>query len=316
MSMPMRGNGGRRTFNLSSEISSFLPWLICHVIAGVILCAYFIADEYGEETADIFYKPLAAAAFVSMGVALVSWLVLGRRSSGRRIELGDFDRMMVYGRFGGGRNSKRLREAVIELHLYNFNDALDILKEIEEGEEDGGRLSVVDFYMGRCYQLMGYPANGAKYFKEAIEKGLKLNDTYLLAARCLTQNGRFDEAVDCYKVLLERDCYFDFLYTDIGIAYLKKGDGESALEYFKKSVDEGKNYSFALGGCSLAYLQLKNLEESNNYYKKALLCNMDDINGFKIFYCNIAESVGLYDEIDPNLKRHSDADGGDEEIQR
>ena len=303
--MPMRGYGGRRTFSLASEISGFLPWLAVHVVIGVVLCAYFIADEQGFEAAEIYYKPLAAAAFVSMAVAFVSWLFLGRRDPERNIELGDFDKMMVYGRFGGGRNSKKLKEAVIELHLYNFNDALDTLKEIEEEEEDEGRLSVENFYMGRCYQLMGYPANGAKYFREAIDNGLKLNDTYLLEARCLTQNGRFDEAVDCYKVLLERNCYFDFIYTDIGIAYLKKGDSENALEYFKKSVDEGKNYSFALGGCSLAYLQMKNLEESNKYYKKALMCNMDDINGFKIFYCNIAESVGLYDEIDPNIKRRS-----------
>lgn len=316
MSMPMRGNGGRRVFSLASEFGRFFPWLACHVVIGVILCAYFIADEYGEETVDIFYKPLAGAAFVSMAVALLSWVFLGRRDPERNVSLGEFDRMMVYGRFGGGINSKKLKEAVIELHLYNFNDALDTLKEIEEEEEDESRLSVVDFYMGRCYQLMGYPSNGAKYYKEALEKGLKLNDTYLLAARCLTQNGRFDEAVDCYKVLLEKNCYFDFIYTDIGIAYLKKGDSENALEYFRKSVDEGKNYSFALGGCSLAYLQMKNLEESNKYYKKALLCNMDDINGFKIFYCNIAESVGLYDEIDPNIKRHSDVVGDDDEIVR
>lgn len=309
----MRGYG-RRVPEPLSEISRFLPWLAAHVVVGVILGAYFVADEYGEEIIGIYYKPVAAAALAAAVLAFVSWLLLGRRDPGRNIELGDFDRMMVYGRFGGGRNSKRLKDAVIELHLYNFNDALDTLKEIEDEEEDEGRLSVVNFYMGRCYQLMGYPSNGARYFGEAIDKGLKLNDTYLLRARCLTQNGRFDEAVDCYKVLLERDCYFDFIYTDIGIAYLKKGDSESALTYFKRAVDEGKNYSFALGGCSLAYLQMKNLEESGKYYKKALMCNMEDLNGFKVFYCNIAESVGLYDEIDPSIKRRREDD--DEEIIR
>ncbi|MCM1328213.1 MAG: tetratricopeptide repeat protein [Ruminococcus sp.] len=308
----MRGYG-RRAPEPLSEISRFLPWLAAHVVVGVILGAYFVADEYGEEIIGIYYKPVAVAALAAAVLAFVSWLLLGRRDPKRNIELGDFDRMMVYGRFGGGRNSKRLKDAVIELHLCNFNDALDELKEIEEEEEDEGRLSVVKFYMGRCYQLMGYPANGARYFGEAIDNGLKLNDTYLLEARCLTQNGRFDEAVDCYKVLLERDCYFDFIYTDIGIAYLKKGDSENALSYFKRAVDEGKNYPFALGGCSLAYLQMKNLEESGKYYKKALMCNMEDLNGFKVFYCNIAESVGLYDEIDPSIKRRRGFDGDDDD---
>ncbi|MCH5348782.1 MAG: tetratricopeptide repeat protein, partial [Oscillospiraceae bacterium] len=177
-------------------------------------------------------------------------------------------------------------------------------------------LSVIYFYTGRCYQLMGYPSNGARYFRQALDNGLKLNDTYLLTARCLTQNGSFDEALEYYNILAERDAYFDFIYTDMGIAYLKKGDGEKAFECFTRAVDEGRNYAFALGGCSLACLQMKNLDDSRKYYKRALMCNMDDINGFKIFYCNIAESVGLLDEIDPNMKIRAGRVGEAEDLIR
>lgn len=315
--MSMRRNNGRRIFDPAQEFSAFLPWLAAHIVIGVVLCAYVVADEYGGEAAAAYYKPLVVAAFVAAAAALVSYVFVGRKDPYKNVELSEFDQMMIFGRFGKGKYSrsvKRLSDAVIELHLYNFNSALDMLKDMAENEQDSGRLAVVSFYTGRCYQLMGYPANGVIYYKNAIENGLDTNDTYLLAARCLTQNGRFDEAVEYYNILLDRDCYFDFIYTDMGIAYLKKGDGEKALENFEKSLDEGKNYAFALGGCSLACLLLKNLEKSNEYYKKALTCNMEDLNGFKTFYCNIAEAAGMLDEIDPNIRCCGDKEEANDDI--
>ena len=66
------------------------------------------------------------------------------------------------------------------------------------------------------------------------------------------------------------------------------------------------NYSFALGGCSLACLQMKELEKSNEFFKEAVRCSMEDVNGFKVYYCNIAESVGLINEIDETMKINTD----------
>ncbi len=280
----------------------FAPWLVIHILAGILIGAFCSIELFGAETAKDYYFPPLIGAAVGLALSVSAYYAFGRGGSEYdNARLGSFDRSLVYG-FFSGRQAVLLREAVIDLHLNELNDSLDKLKELEEKELSDDCRSVVDFYMGRCYQLMGYPSNGSKYFNEAIELGLKLNDVYLLAARCLTQNGRFDEAIDYYNLLLERDCYFDFIHTDMGITYLKKGDGEKALEEFNISIDEGKNYSFALGGCSLAYLQLKDLEKSREYYQKALNCNMEDILGFKIFYCNIAESVGLLDDIDPQMK--------------
>lgn len=283
-------------------LKKFLPLLSCHIIVCAAVGALMVTAAYGADSVKDYYVPLLISAAIAVLLSVLAYSSFfsnsGKYDSSR---LGDFDKTFVYGRFGG-RDSAKLREAVIDMHLFDLNTALEKFKELEEKNLTESQRSVLCFYMGRCYQLMGYPSNGAKYFEQALEYGLELNDTYLLAARCLVQNGRYDKAVEYYNILLDRSCYFDFIYTDIGIAYLKKGDGEKALEYFNKSLDEGKNYSFALGGCSLAYLLMKDLEKSREYYKKALTCNMDDVNGFKIFYCNIAESVDLLDEIDPNMK--------------
>ncbi len=293
-------SGGRNRF--AAFWNRFAPFLVTHLLAGLALGVVCSLELFDWENAADYYLPPLIGAAVGAALSVSAYFAFGRGGSeydGAR--LGSFDRSLVYGCFSG-RQAALLREAVIDLHLNELNDSLDKLKLLEENELSNDKRAVVSFYMGRCYQLMGYPANGAKYFEEALRLGLKLNDVYLLMARCLTQNGRFDEAIEYYELLLERDCPFDFIHTDMGITYLKKGDGEKALDEFTLSVEEGKNYSFALGGCSLAYLQLKDLDKSREYFKKALNCNMDDIVGFKIFYCNIAEAVGLLEEIDPQMK--------------
>lgn len=289
-------------------LNRFLPWFVLHAAAGLCVGALYAIESFGAEGAvNYYYPPLIGAAIAAL-LSFWAYFLFGRQKSEySAAKLGYFDRSLIYGRFSG-KDAALMREAVIDMHLSDLNCALDKFKELEEEELSDDRRAALAFYMGRCYQMMGYPSNGSKYFREAIDLGLKLNDVYLLAARCLTQNGRFDEAIEYYNVLLERDCYFDFIYTDMGITYLKKGDGEKALEEFNRSVDEGKNYAFALGGCSLAYLQMGDIEKSREYYTKALNCNMEDIIGFKIFYCNIAEAKGLLDEIDPSMKLVSERD--------
>ena len=287
-------------------LKRFLLWLIPHFLLFCGIGIYFAVEMYGAEGAKNYYIPLLIAFAAALAFSGYAYFCFGRENKKyTAYKLGEFDKSFVYGYFSG-KYTKILREAVIDLHLSDFNTALEKFDELSKKDLSDGQTAVLSFYTGRCYQLMGYPANGVKYYENALELGLKLNDTYLLAARCLVQNGRFNEALEYYNILLERNSYYDFILTDMGIAYLKMGDSEKALELFEKSVDEGKNYSFALGGCSLAYLQMKNLEKSSEYYSEALRCNMEDVNGFKIFYCNIAESVGLLDEIDPNIRLHSD----------
>jgi len=309
-------------------IKRFLPWLALHTVIFCGLAIYYAVINYGAEGAAVYYIPLLKGFSAALIAAIFAYITFGREDKKYSVsELNEFDVKLINGYFAmkpvnGAVNRTRdipinnrrvnirlsnlLIEAVIDMHHFDFNTSLDKMEEIEENQLTNNQKAVLSFYMGRCYQMMGYPANAVRHFENCLELGMKLNDVYLLAARCLAQNGRFDDAIEYYNVLIERKSYFEFIYTDIGLAYLKKGDGEKALEYFKKSVDEGMNYSFALGGCSLACLQMKDLEKSNEYFKEAVRCSMEDVNGFKVYYCNIAESVGLLNEIDETMKINTD----------
>lgn len=282
----------------------FSPWLLVHIIVFCLIGGYFGYDVLGAEGVAYYYSVILISLAAALVLSLAAYLAFGRRDIRYTLNRADpFDRRRIYSCFSG-KNASLLCEAAIDMEMMSFSEALEKLKEVEQEEDlDEPQKAVLDYYLGKCYQYMGYPSNGAKYFRDAIDKGFASEDAYLFAARCLVANGSFDDAIYYYGSLISKGCVFDFIYTDVGLAYLKKGDGEKALEYFKRSLSEGKNYAFALGGCSLAYLQMKDLARSEEFYRKALACNMTDIYGFKIFYCNIAESVGLLNDINPNIKK-------------
>lgn len=302
--------GGEPVMNFFEKLArfwaEFSPWLLVHIVVFCLAGGYFGYELLGAQGAAYYYTVILTGIAAAFIFSVSAYFAFGRRDS-RYVnnKVDHFDRIRIYRCFRG-RMASLLCEAIIDMEMMSLAEALEKFKEVESTEGlSNEQKAILAYYTGRCYQLMGYPSNGAKYFREAISLGFDSDDTYLLAARCLVQNGSFDEAVENYNILLSKGCIFDFIYTDMGLAYLKKGDGEMALEFFEKSVNEGKNYAFALGGCSLAHLQLKNLEKSEEYYKKALTCNMNDVYGFKVFYCNIAESVGLIDEISPSIKNNA-----------
>lgn len=319
----------RNLLNIVADfIKRFLPWLALHTVIFCGLAIYYAVTNYGAEGAAIYYLPLLKGFSAALIAAIFAYITFGREDKKYSADaINEFDMKLICGHFAvkpvksvvnstrdistsnrrtNVKLSKLLIEAVIDMHAFDFNTALDKMEEIEENSLTDNQKAVLSFYMGRCYQMMGYPANAVKHFETCLDLGMRLNDVYLLAARCLAQNGRFDDSIAYYNVLIERESYFEFIYTDIGLAYLKKGEGEKAYEYFRKSVDEGMNHSFALGGCSLACLQMKDIEKSMEYFKEAVRCSMEDVNGFKVYYCNIAESVGLINEIDETMKVNTD----------
>lgn len=286
--------------------ADFSPWLLVHMIVFSLAGGYLGYDFLGEKGAAYYYTVILLSIIGAVIFSLFAYLAFGRRDPRYTLNRADpFDRRRIYSCFSG-KKASLICESVIDMEMLSYSEALEKLKEIEADKDlSDMQKAVLSYYMGRCYQLMGYPSNAVKCFRCSVENGFDPEDVYFLEARCLVQNGCFDEAVEIYDLLMAKGCDLDFIYTDIGLAYLKKGDGNSALEYFERSLKEKKNYAFALGGCSLAYLQLKDLEKSMDFYRKALNCNMTDIYGFKVFYCNIAEAVGLLGEIDPDIKKTS-----------
>jgi tetratricopeptide (TPR) repeat protein len=176
-------------------------------------------------------------------------------------------------------------------------DALNGFIAVRESNIKKPEMAVVCYFLGRCYQHMGYPTNAANFFRESINNGIGLDEVYTLCGREMVACGNFKAAEEVYNELLATESKSDYIYTDIGMLYIKANDADKALDAFSTSIKKHMNYAFALGGCALAYLLKKDAKNASFFFGQAVVNNIDDIDGFTEYYISIAETQGLADEI-------------------
>lgn len=270
----------------------------------LLALAYIVLFDQPNYTPDSFQKIFLGLSEFTLAASVVVTAYTDANRAARR----GFDKHLTRGVFKGLSKKSRLFSDGMEcIRCNELVDGIDYLKEVLECDCTDHEKAVASFYIGNSYRLMGYHTNAANYFENAVALGV--NDEKhmvdFLLARCYVENGSYQKAMDIYDSLIEKDGKedtFQYLYTDYGMCMLAKGDYEKAFEFFTRSISVERNYVFALGGCSLAQIGLKNVELSREYYAKALAANMFDVTGFKQYYCKIAESVGIYDKIDDEMK--------------
>lgn len=264
----------------------------------LLLCYPLFAIEF-DSVLRIF-------CFVVSEIAVVGAAVIIAYDSSKEAERHGLDWYIARKLFKGLSKKARLFSEGMEcVRCGEIADSVEFFKDMLELNLTDREKAVVCFYLGNSYRLMGYDTNAINFFLEAIELGIedRTRTIEILLARCYVETGAYDKAVEVYDALEASDICFEFIYTDYGMLYLAKGEYQTALDWFHKSLLKRRNSVFAIGGCSLAYLGLKDLENSEDMYRRALEANLSDIDGFKQYYCKIAESVGLYDKISDDMKR-------------
>lgn len=264
----------------------------------IVLCYPFLAIEF-DNVIRIFY-------FIISEVAVVSAAVVIAYDSSKEATKRGIDWYIARKLFRGFSKKARLFSEGMEcVRCGELADSIEFFKDMLELKLTDKEEAAVSFYLANSYRLMGYDTNAINYFRNAIDLGIddRTRTIEVLLARCYVETRSYDKAIEIYDKLEQAEICFEFIYTDYGMCYLSKGDYETALEWFQKSVINHRNAVFALGGCSLAHLGMKELEESDRMYRAALAANLSDVEGFKQYYCKIAESVGLYDEINDDMKR-------------
>ena len=110
--------------------------------------------------------------------------------------------------------------------------------------------------------------------------------SYLGAA--LAEQGRYDEAIDCYRwaVYIEPRRYT--AYYSLGNVYDKLGRLEEAIKAFKEAIKLKSNYAKAYNRLGIIYGKLNRNEEAMNAFKEAIKI---DPNRAEI-YCNLGLMYG------------------------
>ncbi|MCD7731249.1 MAG: tetratricopeptide repeat protein [Oscillospiraceae bacterium] len=274
-------------------VRAILPLQIFYIFVCCIVCVYFETD-------------VNTTAALILGGSVIFYLSAGAGAFGdcRELRRRTADAKIIGDCFSGFSKKSRLFSSGFSSFKKNMlDDALEDFKKIEDMDISERERAVLCFYIGSCYRYMGYPTNAANYYSKSIDNNIDSDYVYILAARCCVSNGSYAKAMEIYNLLLGKDEYFEYVYTDMGMCALKSENPDKALEYFKLSIAEGKNYSFALGGCSLAYLMKKDIDKSKEFFSKALINNINDVDGFRQYYCSVAEANGCLGLIDENIRK-------------
>ena len=172
-----------------------------------------------------------------------------------------------------------LAKAEIFLELNRFEEAIecydDALKIFSNGHTQNLKAKAL-------IELEKYE-EALEVYDESITCDPDYDETYLQKGNLLQKLGRFEEEVNCYDILLNKDDYIYDLYKRAQLAKaiaLSKIDKEKSDEYFNELLEEC-NHSLEIFSDDARYLERKadilyfsgNLKEAFEWYDKTLACD-------------------------------------------
>ena len=177
---------------------------------------------------------------------------------------------------GFNRKCRMFKKNIELLFSHRVSYALNGFKNMEEEFEenmDTGEKSVLNFYIARCYDLMGFYPNAAKYYESSKNFGFRNKVIDFLSARCAGSMGDIENALSLYNDVMydQSTPVYQYVRTDIGKMYIKQDDAENALKWYQEAMDRHENYADAVAGAAIANLMLHNFDEAEKLYRKALL---------------------------------------------
>lgn len=276
-------------------------------LAAMSLFMMSMAAYYALMTEDESI-PLTETTVTMAGVFLAAWLVflsaeLIKYSYDNAFHRYDED---IIGKAFTGLNKKSLMfENGLELfHKGHFRNALEFFTDAGDGrfvlsQEEKG---VLEFYRGRCYNILGVYPNAVICYDNAADAGFSISVLPLFTARCCIGNGDVERAKQIYSGLLDTDYeHGDIIRTEFGKLYLKLNDGKNALKWFQEAIDRHENYADALGGAAIAQNMLHHFKEGEELYRAALLNNISDPVNYSNYYKEIQAATLLETHTDANV---------------
>jgi len=125
------------------------------------------------------------------------------------------------------------------------------------------------------------------------------------------EEGKFEEAIECFQEDVENEKRLDEAYRGLGIAYFELEDYEKAMEAFEgavKNETEESSILYSLMGASS--LHLENYEDALEYYEKALEekdCTEELKQEILYNMISIYEKMGDWDTVKEKVEAYVEA---------
>ena len=133
-------------------------------------------------------------------------------------------------------------------------------KKITVEVKEIGRNPEIDIKLKKIKGLVITPE-----LEKALEDGNKL-----------FKEGKYQEALEAYKKILEHNPDAYIIYLNVGNCYFQMEQYDKAIEAYKKVLEKNPDYVPALMGIGNAYLNLGNQDEAMKWYGKIDINKIDD----------------------------------------
>lgn len=271
------------------------------LVTYYVLSAFFVI-LYMSDGANTYFAcefPIAIFGFTLLFdfIAIIV-LYINERSKYKFFSFHKYDGNIIGDNFNDlNKKSFAFSKAMDLLFAHDVKNALDKFISIKDLEITDDEKGVLDFYIGRCYQLMGYFSNASTYYENAVALNFHNDLMDIFNARCYGDMGEYDRSIQLYNEILSegKNEYKSVIRTDIGRMLLRANMPEKSLEWFEKAVELREDYPNALGGCAIACALLHKFDKGEEYYRKAILNNIPDSQGFTTYYKEV-QAVALTEE--------------------
>lgn len=123
--------------------------------------------------------------------------------------------------------------------------------------------------LGDCELSTGNPEAALVYFNKGLEKNPFYPGLYLRIGTVLSQQKKYDKAIDNFRSMLIGNPRNPLVYNMIASAYYQKGDYEAALNEINTMVNLGGENFDSSYGRSLSYIKLNQIPKACVELEKA-----------------------------------------------
>lgn len=149
--------------------------------------------------------------------------------------------------------------------LYNSNNLEEAYKKISTITEDE-RDYEIWYLLGNLSQDFNNDTNAAFFLQKAILLNPEFDKAHYNLANIYLKEGKYNSAINEYKLAIKYKKDFAYYYYNLGCAYLGQREYKTAINSFKKAIKLKNNEANFYYNLAFAYQNLNKEKE----YKEAL----------------------------------------------
>jgi arylsulfatase A-like enzyme/Tfp pilus assembly protein PilF len=169
-----------------------------------------------------------------------------------------------------------IQSGIHEFGRGNYNFARQIFERVLETEKD---IPLVFENLGALYMAAGRPADAARIYREALDRGMEDADFHLNLGLLHYRRQELPESEKELRVALELDPGNVAARVHLGNTLRTRGRPEEAITEYRKALELNPRYLYAFDGLGIAYAKLGRGEEALQSFREVVRLDPEGAQG-------------------------------------